>query len=157
MPPSDNADWDDFPRTILHFADANCPSVDLRQEVSREVIRALTRLGLNGSFGVVTGQDPGGITQSAERNDTLAAELEGEIAAMGFSFALLDACNPDRSHCERSIAVAARRAGVVEIACRYEQLAIFWFDGSSFWIVPVKSTREQVRLPVADCADPPDS
>ncbi|MGI8509647.1 MAG: DUF3293 domain-containing protein [Gemmatimonadaceae bacterium] len=152
MPSSDDAAWGDFPRTILHFADAHCPSVDLRQEVSREAICALIRLDLDGPFGVVTALDPMGLTQSVQRHHALAAELEREIAAMGVPFVLLDACSPDRSHCERSIAVAAPRSRVVEIACRYEQLAIFWFDGSSFWIVPARSTGEQLRLPVADRA-----
>lgn len=156
MPSSDDAGWDDFPRTILHFADAICPSVDLRREVLGEAIRAFTRLGINGPFGVVTAHNPMGVTQSAQRNDALAAELEGEIAAMGVPFALLDASSPDRSHCERSIAVAVPCARVVEIAYRYEQLAIFWFDGSAFWIVPVRSTKEQVRLPVADHTDLPE-
>lgn len=156
MPPSEDAGWGDFPRTVLHFAPANDPTIDLRQQVSSEATRALTRLAIGGSFGVVTAQDPMGITQSAQRNDALAAELEEEIAAMGVPFALLDACSPDRSHCERSIAVAAPRTRVVEIACRYEQLAIFWFDGSSFWIVPARSMKEQVRLPAADRAGPPD-
>lgn len=156
MPSSDGVGWGDFPRTVLHFADVSHPNMDLRRHASREAIRALTRHGLNGSFGVVTAHDPMGITQSVERNDALAAQLEGEIATMGVPFALLDACSPDRSHCERSIAVALSRASVVEIACRYEQLAIFWFDGRSFWIVPARSTTEQVRLPVPDCAGSPD-
>lgn len=156
MPSSDHCGWGDFPHTVLHFADASSDSIDLRKEVSAEAIRVLTRIGLEWSFGVITAHNPMGITQSTQWNDAIAAELLREVAAMGVPFALLDACSPDRSHCERSIAVSAPCSGLIQLARSYDQLAIFWFDGSSFWIVPARSTMDQVRLPIANCPGSPD-
>lgn len=147
VPGSDVGDWGDFPCTVLHFIGPGVPSIDLRDRVFPDATCALTRLGLAHTFGIVTGQDPMGRIQSTGRNSELAARLQREVAAMNVPFALVDACNPDRSHCEQSFAIAISCDEAVALADRYEQLAIFWFDGNSFWIVPARSLKERVRLP----------
>lgn len=150
MPASaDSCDWGDFPETVLHFAGPEAPCVDLRVPVTQEQIGALARLGLGGQFGILTGEDPMGVTQSRERNEELAARLHRDVIGSGVPFALVDACNHDRSHCEHSIAVATSRDAAIALACRYAQLAIFWFDGCAFWIVPAMSSKKEVRLPIA--------
>lgn len=141
-------DWGYFPSTVLDFIGPGAPSIDLRERPSRELNRALTRLGLGPTFGIITAQNPMGSSQSADRNAELAARLRHEIAAMEIPFTVVDACSPDRSHRERSVAVAISCNDLVEIASRYGQLAIFWFDGDSFWIVPARSEKQRVRLPV---------
>lgn len=142
------SDWGEFPHTILHFPGPDALSLDLRENVSRREVRALTRLGLEHTFGIVTAQDPMGVAQAAAHNQKLAADLERDIAAMGVPFAPVDACSPDRSHCERSLAVAIPCAELVELARGCQQLAIFWFDGGGFWIVPAMSANDRVRLPL---------
>lgn len=154
MPPDGPCDWGDFPDTVLHFsgsAAAGAPtsiSIDLRQDVSEDDLRVVARLGLDPSFGVVTAADPIGTDQSPELNEEMTAKLRRDIMSIGASFVAVDACSPDRSHCERSFAVATHREDVIELACRYHQRAIFWFDGTSFWIVPALSRKSALRLPL---------
>lgn len=148
MDSSEAPDWGNFPSTVLHFAGPNPLSIDLRVKVSRDEIRALTRRASDQTFGVVTAQNPMGVAQATGRNEELAAELRREVSARVVPFAPVNACSPDGSHCERSLAVAMPCAGLIELACRYQQLAIFWFDGRSFWIVPAMSANDRVRLPL---------
>jgi len=89
-----------------------------------------------------------GVRQLAAVNDALAASLLQEVAGLGVAQICVDACSPDGSHCERSIAITLDEPSAISIAYRYEQLAIFWFDGDAFWIVPVHSDNERLRLPV---------
>ncbi len=86
--------------------------------------------------------------QLPAENDALAASLQQEVAGLGVTRVCVDACSPDGSHCERSIAIALDERSAIDIAYRYEQLAIFWFDGEAFWIIPVYSRNERLRLPV---------
>jgi uncharacterized protein involved in propanediol utilization len=104
-------------------------------------------MGFERSFGIVTAQDPMGSAQLAAVNAALAASLQEETAGLGVARVCVDACSPDRTHCERSIAIALDEASLVDIAYRYQQLAIFWFDGEAFWIVPVHSRNDRMRLP----------
>ena len=59
----------------------------------------------------------------------------------------VNACSPDGSHCEKSVAIALDMQSVIDLADRYRQLAAFWFDGEVFWIIPVRSSLPKVRLP----------
>lgn len=144
MAPS--SDWGDFPCTHLHFGDPEPFTIDVRGTVTRQERAALAARGLAGAFAVVTAQDPKGRTQPPEVNARLAAKLQAQVAALGVTFAQVDACSPDRSHCEHSLALAIRRHEAVDLAREYDQLAIFWFDGDAFWIVPAKSSKRPVRL-----------
>ncbi|HEY5087064.1 MAG TPA: DUF3293 domain-containing protein [Gemmatimonadaceae bacterium] len=147
QPPDTRAAWGDFPDTVLHFASATTFSVDLRRDIDGATSAYLSCLGFERSFGVVSAQDPMGVTPTATANADLAARLQTEVAAMRAAYACLDACNPDRSHCEKSIAIALDLQSSIALAYRYNQLAIFWFDGESFWIVPVYSDNAVLRLP----------
>jgi hypothetical protein len=142
--------WGDFPRTVLHFDSAPVFALDLQQPVGATELAGLKRIGFERPFGVVTAQDPMGIAQTADSNAALAARLLAEVAALGAPHVCVDACSPDRSHCERSIALVHDLQVLVDLARRYSQLAIFWFDGAAFWIVPACSSREErVRLPAS--------
>jgi hypothetical protein len=89
-----------------------------------------------------------GVTQLPPMNDALAASLRKETAGLSVTQVCVDACSPDGSHCERSIAIALDEQSLIDIAHRYEQLAIFWFDGEAVWIIPVYSGNARLRLPV---------
>lgn len=89
-----------------------------------------------------------GMQQSASINSARAAVLRDEVAALKVAHVDLDACSPDGSHCEDSIAVGIALEPLIAIANRYEQLAVFWFDGDVFWIEPVRSGNASLRLPV---------
>jgi hypothetical protein len=90
-----------------------------------------------------------GVTQPPAVNDALAASLQQEAAGLGVMHVCVDACSPDESHCERSVAIALDERSLIDIASRYEQLAIFWFDGDAFWIIPVHSRNARLQLPVS--------
>lgn len=102
---------------------------------------------LEHTFGIVTAQDPMGVKQSGVRNTELADMLERAAASLGGPWVRVDACNPDHSHCERSIAISIGLQPLIALACRYDQLAIFWFDGAAFWIIPARSDEPALRLP----------
>lgn len=139
-------EWGDFPSTHLHFVDPPVVSVVVRAHVSADARAALAAHGLTGAFSVITAQDPMGRTQPPEVNARLAAKLQAQVAALGVQFARVEACSPDRSHCEQSVAIVSARHEAVRLACEYDQLAIFWFDGDAFWIVPARSSKPAVRL-----------
>lgn len=140
------AEWGDFPSTHLHFVDEPTVVIDVRGHVAPETRAALAAHGLTGPFSVVTAQDPMGKTQSPDENARLAVKLQERVKSLGVPYARVDACSPDRSHCEASIAVVMARQDAVRLACEYDQLAIFWFDGDAFWIVPARSSKPAVRL-----------
>jgi hypothetical protein len=46
------------------------------------------------------------------------------------------------------VALVGSKSRAIEIAKRWEQIAIFWFDGHSFWIYGAISDAEPIKLPV---------
>jgi hypothetical protein len=89
-----------------------------------------------------------GVAQAPSVNTGLAASLRREVAKLRVAHVSLDACSPERSHCEHCMAIALDLPALIDLAYCYDQLAIFWFDGRVFWIVPVHSTKARLRLPV---------
>ena len=122
--------------------------LDLRKPVDAASRSCLKIMGFEQPFGVVSAQDPMGVAQSPSVNSVLAASLQSDVAKLRVAQASLDACSPERSHCEHSMAIALDLPALIDLAYRYDQLAIFWFDGRAFWIVPVHSTKARLRLPV---------
>jgi len=92
-------------------------------------------MGLGEPFGILTAYNPRGVDLSDEENSKRAGELEAELVSLGLDFVRVDCCSPDRSHCECSVAVVAPKEQLLDMARRWEQIAIFWFDGSAFSIV----------------------
>jgi hypothetical protein len=133
---------------VLHFRSTPEITIDLRTVVDESTRSKLRRVGFEHSFGVIAAQDPMGVAQLATVNDALAASLQQEVAELGVTYVCVDACSPDESHCERSVAIALDERSLIDIASRYEQLAIFWFDGDAFWIIPVHSRNARLQLPV---------
>jgi len=139
--------WSSYPETVLYFSGDSEVMVDLRVEVSPAIRRGLAALGLN-QFAVLTAFNPRGVDIGEDENNRRMKELEAELASSGDSFVRVDACSPDRSHCECSVALSAEFDRAIDIAKRWEQIAIFWFDGQSFWIYGAIEPIEPVRLPV---------
>ena len=128
-------DWGSYPETVCYFQGDEQVMVDLRVPVSTATRDAFGALGLAGRFGILTAYNPNGVDLSDEENLRRAGELEAELVSLGFDFVRVDCCSPDRSHCESSVAVIAPEEQLLDIARRWKQLAIFWFDGASFSIV----------------------
>lgn len=141
-------DWGPFPDTILRFCSVPPLIVDLRSEVSDSSRVGFRKLGFERTFGVVSAHDPMGLRQQAAVNTGLGASLQADVAELSAAQSPVDACSPDGSHREASIAIALDLQPLIDLAKRYDQLAIFWFDGDAFWIVPARSTDWKLRLPV---------
>ena len=137
--------WSSYPETVLHFPGV---MVDLRVPVEPTVRNSFRALGLGGEFGILTAFNPNGVTIGNEENDRRMKELEAELTSLGVSFVRIDACSPDKSHCECSVALEMEFERVIDIAKRWEQVAIFWFDGASFWIYGAIVVIEPIKLPV---------
>ena len=137
--------WSSYPETVLHFPGV---MVDLRVPVEPTVRNSFRALGLGGEFGILTAFNPNGVTIGNEENDRRMKELEAELTSLGVSFVRIDACSPDKSHCECSVALEMEFERVIDIAKRWEQVAIFWFDGALFWIYGAIVAIEPIKLPV---------
>ena len=140
--------WTAYPETVLKFALDPEISVDLRFPLQAPTRNALRSLGLNGKFAVITAYNPRGENIDEEENRNRLAQLEAELQSTGEKFVSVDACSPDETHCECSVAIMTTRDRAIAIAERFEQVAIFWFDGDHFWIVGVLTPAAPMRLPV---------
>jgi len=140
--------WSSYPETVLYFSGDPQVMVDLRVDVLPALRGGLAALGLDREFAVLTAFNPRGVDVSEAENNRRMKELEAELTSSGDSFVRVDACSPDRSHCECSVALSAEFDRAIDIAKRWEQVAIFWFDGQSFWIYGAIESIEPVRLPV---------
>lgn len=136
-----------YSETVLIFAGEPEMTIDLREPISVAAKRGLAAIGLDASFAVLTSFNPFGENLPDEENARLFSELEAELRSAGLEYSVLDACSPDRDHCERSVAVCMERTAALDIARRWDQLAIFWFDLERFWIFGVVSAMEPISLP----------
>ena len=128
-------EWGSYPETVCYFQGDEEVMVDLRIPVPPATRNGLTAMGLGEPFGILTAYNPRGVDLSDEENAKRAGELEAELVSLGLEFVRVDCCSPDRSHCECSVAVVAPKEQLLDMARRWEQIAIFWFDGSAFSIV----------------------
>jgi hypothetical protein len=122
-----------YPDTRLRFGPGF--EVDLRRELTETQRRQLRSLGLGRRFGIVTAFNPRGEEFPVATNRRRLVRLERRLAAAGLAYRPADGLSINRRHCERGFAVAADRRGVVALARAFDQLAVFWFDGSRFLLV----------------------
>lgn len=142
--------WSSYPETVLVFAGEPEMMIDLREQIPPATKNALVTIGLGDPFAVLTSYNPRGENISEAENDRRFKELEAELSSAGHEFVVMDACSPDKSHCECSVALKSDRETALDIAKRWEQVAIFWFDGGRFWIYGAISPVEPIPLPVGD-------
>lgn len=126
--------WGSYPETVCYFQGDEGVMVDLRVPVPPASRKALSAMGLQGKYGIITAVNPRGVDLDDDENSVRASELEAELVSLGLEFVRVDCCSPDRAHCECSVAVVAPKDQLLELARQWEQIAIFWFDGSVFWI-----------------------
>ena len=136
-----------YPETVLIFDGEPEIVIDLREAILPPTKEGLTALGLDGPFAVLTSFNPFGENLSDEDNARRFSHLEAELRSAGLVYSGLDACSPDRDHCERSVAVCIERGAALDIARRWDQLAIFWFDLERFWIYGAISLVDPISLP----------
>lgn len=140
--------WSSYPETVLYFSGDPEVMVDLRVEISPAIRRGLAAIGLGDEFAVLTAFNPRGKDIGEEENNRLMKELEAELSSSGDSFVRVDACSPDRGHCECSVALSADFERAIDIAKRWKQIAIFWYSEGSFWIYGAIESIEPIKLPI---------
>ncbi len=123
-----------YSETVLVFAGEPQLVIDLREPVSAATKRALGTIGMDEPFAILTSHNPRGKVLDAADNTRRLGELEAELRSVGLDYLVMDGCSPDRSHCERSVAIKVDRSEALRIAERWEQIAIFWWDRERFWI-----------------------
>ena len=146
-PDQQDPDWPRYPETLLEFSTAPAIEIDLRQVPSENAIRALTAAGLGKPFAILTAFDPRGENLSRAENEKRKQRLERRLRSSNYRFAQVDACSPDRSHCESSFAVVMPQEKALDLAREIEQVAIFWFDGKRFWILGALTETDPLMLP----------
>jgi hypothetical protein len=146
-PDQHDPDWPRYPETVLDFATTPAVKIDLRRVPSEDAIAALKAAGLGRPFAIMTAFDPRGENLSPAENKKRKHELDERLRSSGYRFAQVDCCSPDRSHCECSIAVVMPQQEAVDLARELEQVAIFWFDGSRFWILGALVETDPLMLP----------
>lgn len=146
-PDQHDPDWPRYPETVLTFATRPPVEIDLREIPSDSAVSQLRAAGFDKPFAIVTAFDPEGRNLSAAENDQRKEELDRRVTSMGYQFAQVDCCSPDRSHCECSVAVTMPQQMALDLAREMRQVAIFWFDGKRFWILGALAETDPLMLP----------
>jgi len=146
-PDQHDPDWPRYPETILTFSSRPKLEIDLRAIPSDETLTALQRIGFGDPFAVLTAFDPQGRDLSDSDNERRRRDLDVRLQRGGYKFVDVDACSPDRSHCECSVAVVMPQQDAIALARELEQVAIFWFDGARFWILGAIVESDPLMLP----------
>jgi Protein of unknown function (DUF3293) len=146
-PDRQDPDWPRYPETILTFSTSPAVEIDLREIPSARAIADLAAAGFDQPFAVLTAFDPRGHNLSATENEKRRRELDARLTKSGYEFVSVDACSPDRTHCECSVAVVMPQEKAISLARELEQVAIFWFDGGRFWILGALVKSDPLILP----------
>ena len=146
-PEQHDPDWPRYPETILSFSTKPAVEINLREIPSERAIADLSAAGFGQPFAVLTAFDPRGRNLSPAENEKRGRDLDQRLTAEGYRFAHVDACSPDRAHCECSVAVLMPQEKAIELARELEQVAIFWFDGKLFWILGAIVEADPLMLP----------
>lgn len=167
---SDTADekYHDYPNTILEFLpDRGAPlRADLRRHLDTATRDAIAGLGLGGPFAIFTAENPEG--RNAEDAPTAGAEearerdnarrqrtLEEALREAGVPWVRVDGMAPSGEYREHCVAVAIPRDDASALATRLRQLALFWFDGERFWLLPAEAGKSPRALPARRETAPP--
>ena len=115
-------------------------------------------MGLDGPFAVLTAENPEG--ENAEDAPTAREEAQQERAnaarmrtlataldAAGAEWVSVTGTAPDGAYAERCVAVRLALRDATRLARAEGQLALFWFDGTAFWLMPAEADGAPERLP----------
>ena len=144
---ADDPRWDQYGGTVLEMLDDRSLRIDLTQPVAASAIEGLMTHGIGPTFAVVAATDPHGQHASIEANRNATEALLAEVKASGWAWIPADGVSLDGSHREPGYAIATTRANALELARRFAQSAIFWFDGVTMWIVGAVVAAPDRRLP----------
>jgi hypothetical protein len=147
MLPGDDPAWRTYARTILRFNSDPRMELDLSRPLTAREYALLQGLGLPGSFGLVTPENPRGDSVSAMDNEQRWQAFQADLMATVNRWLRVDGYSPDRLHVERGVALEWPRHRVLDLARRWQQSAIYWFDGAAFWVMGALTVAVPRRLP----------
>ena len=139
--------WTGYANTSLLIGRGPRIKVDLRLPVGDELRLLLTKLGLGGSFAIVTPFNPRGMHAPAWRNLGRSIRMRLMLRSRNLRHVPADGESLDTRHRERGFAIAIGRGDAAALARELEQLALYWFDGEAFWIDGALAVRAPQRLP----------
>lgn len=140
--------WGSYPDTILHFPGSSL-RIDLRRPVGPGDRRGLAGLGLDRPFGVVTASNPLGIPLEKSVNQRLDRVLAGVVKTWYPEGVPAHGESPDGEHVECGFALPGTPEEARNLAARFFQKALFWYDGDRFFIMPVLAVAPPLALPPA--------
>ena len=157
-PDTEREKWDAYAETVLEFRGPPLVTVDLRAPLTAPTRRALRSIVGAERFAIFTAENPAGRnvedagsgaeeSRRAERNEHRRSQLEGELESLGVPFVAVDGVAPEGDYREHCAAAAMSRDDAIAFARRYGQLALFWFDGGRFWVLPGIARRDPRPLP----------
>ena len=138
--------WGPYPDTVLQFSEAGL-TVDLRRAISPQARTALAQLGLGRSFGVITACNPMGRFAGEPANSRLHAVLSAIVLLRYPGAVRADGQAASGTHREPGWALPISLEEMRELAARFFQNAVFWFEEGRFQIVPVLATLPPLPLP----------
>jgi hypothetical protein len=153
-----DAKYDAYTQTVLEFPGVPGARLDLRTELDDSGRATLRSVGLEQPFAILTAENPHGRNEEdapsrdeedarEADNDRRLAALVARLGAEQVPFVRIDGVAPDGSYRERCVAVLLPREEAVALAGRLAQLALFWFDGAAFWLLPAVADAAPRRLP----------
>jgi hypothetical protein len=146
MRPADDPGWSSYAETILVVHGRPPFEVDLSRPIGAAELAAFQAAGLTGSFGLVTPDNPFGRALSEAENGWRRQAFMQELAALGEAPIRVDGLSPDRLRCEIGVALRWPLAAVQDLARRWEQSAIYWFDGQAMWVIGALTDAPPWRL-----------
>ena len=139
-------DWPHYRTAVLHFGTAppwTVPASEFAHPTHAPRRRAL---GLDRPFAIVTAFNPHPQRPHASANVLAHAELARCLDSLGLDHLACAGTDPAEVHREEGFAVFAAIETVLDLARRFGQAAVYWWDGASMWIEPTnaESTRERL-------------
>jgi uncharacterized protein DUF3293 len=144
--------YDHYYRTVLEFhIEAELILVRVDQPIDAGVSHDLNVYCPGPGFVVLTAFNPRGIEVDPDENEARQDQLEVRLMEQRRQFVRCDGFDPDSDHRERGVAVHMERPDAHDMGVEFEQSAMYWFDGSRFWLVPIlaRDRRSEV-LPKGD-------
>ncbi len=135
MRPEDDPGWASYAETILAFRGPAGLEIDLSLPVPPSARAELAARGLGGAFGLVTPCNPRGQPTSVQENEARLVRFLAELDQAGARYLRVDGLSPDRRHAERGVALAWPQQEILALATRWDQSAIYWWDGARFWVI----------------------
>lgn len=147
MKPAQDPSWSHYGDTLIELFDDGSLVLDIRQPIPHDQQQQLAASVLGAQFAVLTAFNPHGRDHSAADNAARDRALRAELTAAGYTWVCADGWAPDRSHREPGVALVADRARAQEIARRYEQSAIYWYEHGVVWLVGALVDAPPEQLP----------